>query len=91
MKLGKVIGRVVSTVKVESFEGLKLLLVQPLDENLAIIGDPIVAVDTIQSNVGQIIYFEVSKEASRVIEREMNPCDAAIIGIVDDMFLEGEK
>lgn len=91
MKLGKVIGRVVSTVKVKSFEGLKLLLVQPLDEKLAIAGDPIVAIDTIQASVGQVIYYETSKEASRVIEREMNPCDAAIMGIVDNLNIENIK
>lgn len=87
MKLGKVIGRVVSTVKVESFEGLKLLLVQPIDENLENAGDPIVTVDTIQSNVGQIIYYETSKEASMVLETTMNPCDAAIVAIVDEINL----
>ena len=32
MKLGRVIGRVVCTRKMECFEGLKLLLVQPVDE-----------------------------------------------------------
>jgi len=87
MKLGKVIGRVISTVKVESFEGLKLLLVQPIDENLKSVGDPIVTVDTIQSNIGQIIYYETSKEASMVLETTMNPCDAAIVGIVDQINL----
>ena len=91
MKLGKVIGRVVSTVKVESFEGMKLLLVQPLDENLATVGDPIVAFDTIQSGIGEIIYFETSKEGGRVLETLMNPCDAAIVGIVDDIFIEKKK
>ncbi len=85
MKLGKIIGRVVSTQKVESFEGLKLVLVQPVNERMESVGDAIVAVDTLQADIGQAIYFEVSKEASRVIEREMNPCDAAIVGIVDDM------
>ena len=86
MKLGRVIGRVVSTVKVESFEGLKLLLVQPLDEKLEVYGDQIVAVDTIQSSVGQVIYYETSKEASMVINVK-NPCDAAIVGIVDEINL----
>ena len=88
MKLGKVIGRVVSTVKVDSFEGLKLLLVQPVDEHLNVTGDPIVTVDTVQSNIGQIIYYETSKEASMVLENTMNPCDAAIVGIVDEINLE---
>ncbi|GAI38748.1 unnamed protein product, partial [marine sediment metagenome] len=32
MKLGKVIGNVVCTQKVDSFQGIKLLLVQPLNE-----------------------------------------------------------
>ena len=91
MKLGKVIGRVVSTKKVESFEGLKLLLVQPVDENLDSIGDPIVAVDTIQAGTGNLIYYETSKEASRVLETLMNPCDAAIMGIVDELFVKDQK
>lgn len=91
MKLGKIIGRVVSTKKVDSFEGLKLLLVQPIDENLTPYGDPIVAVDIIRSDIGQVIYYETSKEASMVLEATMNPCDAAIVGIVDHVNLEGRK
>jgi ethanolamine utilization protein EutN len=91
MKFGKIIGRVVSTQKHESFEGLKLVLVQPLNEKLKAVGDALVAVDTIQSDIGQVIYFETSKEASRVIEREMNPCDAAVMGIVDEINIRESK
>lgn len=85
MKFGKVIGRVISTQKVESFEGLRFLLVQPMNEKLEPVGDAIVAVDTLQAAIGEIIYYETSKEASRVIEETMNPCDTAIMGIVDDI------
>ena len=91
MKLGRVTGRVVSTVKVDSFEGIKLMLVQPLDEKLVKVGDPIVAFDTIQAGVGDLIYYETSKEAGRVLVTTMNPCDAAIVGIVDNLSLEGSK
>ena len=91
MKLGKITGRVVSTQKVESFEGIKLMLVQPLDEKLNKVGDPIVAFDTIQAGVGDLIYYETSKEAGRVLEFTMNPCDAAIVGIVDSILLEDKK
>jgi len=91
MKLGKVTGRVVSTQKVDSFEGIKLMLVQPLDEKLGLAGDPFVAFDTIQAGVGDIIYYETSKEAGRVLVTTMNPCDAAIVGIVDKISLEGTK
>ncbi len=91
MKFGKIIGRLVSTQKVRSFEGLKLVLVQPLNEKLDPAGDALVAVDTLQSDVGQIIYFETSKEAGRVIEREMNPCDTAVMGIVDNINITENK
>ena len=91
MKLGRVTGRVISTKKIMSFEGIKLLLVQPVDEHLVPYGDPLVAFDTIQSGTGDLIYYETSKEAGRVLETLMNPCDAAIVGIVDDIFIETEK
>jgi ethanolamine utilization protein EutN len=91
MKLGRVTGRVVSTQKVDSFEGIKLMLVQPLDEKLELAGDPIVAFDTIQAGVGDHIYYETSKEAGRVLITTMNPCDAAIVGIVDNILLENKK
>jgi microcompartment protein CcmK/EutM len=86
MKFGKVIGRVVSTVKVESFEGLRFSLIQPTDEHLNALGDPIIAVDTLSADIGQIICYETSKEASMVLDR-MNPCDAAIVSIVDEINL----
>lgn len=88
MKLGKVIGRVVSTRKIESFGGLKLLLVQPLDENRNPSGEAIVAADNIQSGVGELIYYETSKEAGRILVNTMNPVDAAIMGIVDDLYID---
>ena len=90
MKLGRVTGSVVSTVKVSSFEGVKLLLVQPVDEHLVPYGDPLVAFDTIRSGLGDLIYYETSKEAGRVLETLMNPCDAAIVGIVDNIFTEDQ-
>jgi len=91
MKFGKIIGRVVSTVKVESLEGAKLVLIQPLDEKMENVGDAIVAVDTIAADVGQFIYYETSKEASRVFEHTMNPADAAVMGIIDDILIESKK
>lgn len=91
MKLGRVIGRVVSTQKVESFEGVPLLLIQPLDEKMNSVGDPIVALDTIQSGSGMLIYFETSKEAGRVLKTTMNPSDASIMGIVDELYVDSKK
>ncbi len=88
MKLGKVIGRVVCTAKMETFEGVKLLLMQPIDENLNNTGAPIVACDTVQAGEGDIVFYESSKEAAKALDNWFNPADAAIIGIVDQINKE---
>jgi ethanolamine utilization protein EutN len=83
VKLGKVVGRVVCTVKHESLHAEKLLLLQPLDEHLAPAGDAIVACDTVQAGEGDTVYWEGSKEAAKALKNWYNPADAAIIAIVD--------
>ena len=85
MKLGKVIGNVVCTQKVESFQGIKLLLVQPLNENLEEIGDPVVACDTVQAGMNDIVFYEGGREAALGLENWFNPSDLTIMGIVDQV------
>jgi ethanolamine utilization protein EutN len=89
MKLGRVIGSVVSTQKVDSFEGVKLLLVQPLDENYEETGSPLAACDTVQAGTGDIVMFEGGREAALALENWFNPSDATIMGIVDRTDVEG--
>jgi ethanolamine utilization protein EutN len=91
MKLGRVIGTVVCTRKVDSFEGVRLLLVQPLDERLANAGDPLVACDTVQAGPGDVVYYEGGREAALGLDNWFNPSDATIMGIVDRVTLEEER
>ena len=83
MKLGKVIGTVVSTQKLDSFEGIKLLLVQQINELREPVGDPLVAMDVVQAGEGDIVFYESSKEAGRALPNWFHPGDVAIMGIVD--------
>jgi len=85
MKLGKVIGNVVCTQKVESFQDIKLLLVQPLNEKLEEIGDPVVVCDTVQAGVNDIVYYEGGREAALGLKNWFNPSDLTIMGIVDQV------
>ena len=86
MKLGRVIGRVVCTRKMECFDALKLLLVQPVDENGEDAGAALVAFDTAQAGEGDLVFFEAGKEAAQANPNGwFNPADAAIIGIVDSV------
>ena len=91
MKLGKVIGRVVGEKKIESFEGLALLLVQPLDETGTAAGTPLVAVDRVRAGEGDMVMYEGGKEAAMSMPAWFNPCDAAIIGIVDAVNLDSRS
>jgi microcompartment protein CcmK/EutM len=88
MKLGKVVGNVVCTQKVESWEGVKLLLVQPLDENLEETGTPLIACDTVQAGPGDIVFYEGGREAALGLQNWFNPSDATIMGIVDHVNTE---
>jgi ethanolamine utilization protein EutN len=84
MKLGRVIGRVVSTKKLPCYEGLALLLVQPIDQDGKEAGPPIVAYDTAKAGEGDIVFFESGKEAAQANPKGwFNPGDAAILGVVD--------
>ena len=84
MKLGRIIGRVVCTQKMECFEGLKLLLLQPVDENRKDTGPAVVAFDTVRAGEGDFVFWEAGKEAAQANPNGwFNPADAAIIGIVD--------
>lgn len=85
MFIGKVIGNVVCTQKDESLQGLKLLVVQPLTDELEPKGKPIIAIDTIrQSGRGDLVYLAKSKESSLPLDRELTASDAGIMGIIEN-------
>jgi len=89
MRLGKVVGRVVSTKKLPCLDGLKLLLVQPLDQHKRDEGPVIVAFDTVKAGEGDLVFYEGGKEAAQANPNGwFNPADAAILGIVDAVNAE---
>ena len=83
MQLARVIGTVVATIKNDSLEGRKLLVVQTLNKDLAPVGKPMVAVDSVGAGVGELVFWCRGKEASFPFKREDTPTDCTIIGIVD--------
>jgi ethanolamine utilization protein EutN len=86
MKLGRVRGTVVATVKDPGMVGMKLMIVQPLDEHRNDDGAPVVAADGVyQAGVGDIVYFVASREAAEAMEPRFVPVDHAIVGIVDEV------
>ena len=86
MKLARVIGTVVATTKCEGLEGVKLLVVQPLDRDGGPKGSPSVAADaTAQAGSGHLVFIVGSREAAQAMPELFVPVDLAITGIVDDV------
>ena len=83
MQLARVIGTVVATVKNDSLEGRKLLVVQTLDAQLRPQGKPIVALDSVGAGIGELVIWCRGKEASFPFRREDTPTDCTVVGIVD--------
>lgn len=85
MQLAKVIGTVVASVKDETLEGMKILMIQPLTDKMKPSGGPIAAIDTVQSGPDDLVYWITAREASLALPNPFSPVDAAIVGIVDDV------
>lgn len=83
MKVGIITGSVVCSIKNKSLEGIKLLLLQPLDGDRKPAGNPIVACDSVQAGEGDIVIFEGGREAALALDNWFNPSDATVIGIID--------
>lgn len=91
MQLGRVTGRVVATEKVDGLEGVRFLIVQPLDKARRPRGGTLVAADAVSmAGPGELIYFVASREAAEALPDRFVPVDHAIVGIVDDVHLEEE-
>jgi len=88
MHLARVIGTVVSTAKVTSLKGYRLLVIEPLDEKGSVTGSPVVAVDTVSAAPGQLVFFVRGREAASALPDKFNPADATIVGIPDEVTEE---
>jgi len=84
MQLARVIGTVVATVKTPGLEGVKLLVIQPLDRHLVPVGSQLVAADAVHmAGPGELVYFVAAREAAEAMPDRFVPVDHAIVGIVD--------
>jgi microcompartment protein CcmK/EutM len=87
MRLGRVIGRVWSTVKSEQLEGCKLLLIQPITAGGKDTGETLIALDAVGAGAGETIYWCRGREASFAMLPAEIGTDAAVVGVVDSIHL----
>lgn len=87
MRLARVIGNVVATVKDPGLAARTLLIIQPLTPTKNPDGAPLVAVDSAGVGVGEEVFFVRGKEASFAFLPDLVPADASIVGKVDSVTL----
>jgi microcompartment protein CcmK/EutM len=90
MLLAKVVGTVVATRKEASLEGLKLLLVRPVDEQGREVGNQLVAADAVGAGPEEIVLVASGSSARQTKSTDKRPVDAVIMAIVDSWSVAGE-
>jgi microcompartment protein CcmK/EutM len=85
VKIGKVVGSVVSTINVPEVDGRKLLLCDVLSIDGKATGEYLLAVDTIGAGASEkVLLIDEGNSARQVLDLEDAPIRAAIVGIIDD-------
>ncbi len=90
MLLAKVVGTVVSSRKEGSMEGLRFMLVQPVDADAKPTGGHVVAVDAVGAGPGEYILYATGSSGRQTQITTNRPCDAVIMAIVDNWEVDGE-
>ena len=81
MNVGKVVGHLVATVKDPKLSGHRILCVRPLDGR----GAPLWALDAVGVGAGETVLYTTGREASYAFLPDIVPCNAAIVGVVDEL------
>jgi len=88
MNLGRVIGSVWATRKYASLHEQRMLFVLPLNFEGQKVGDPIVALDTMDAGVGDTVIYVSSTEAAVPFKPKAVPTDATIVGVIESVAHE---
>ena len=89
MLLGRVRGTAVCSIKYPGTEGLKLLIVEPLNKKLEPTGPLQIAIDVVQAGPGDLCVMVRSREAALAMpDIKFIPVDLALVGIVDELAVK---
>jgi ethanolamine utilization protein EutN len=86
MIIARVKGNVVATIKHQCYEGQRLLIVQPIDDNGKDLGDSFLACDTVQAAPGNIVLVQREGNTARqLLGTPDDPFHSVIVAIVDNI------
>lgn len=89
MFLGRVVGCLWATAKNPQMEGMRFLVVQPLTPELQHTGKRLICADAAGAGAGELVYWVRGREACFPFLPKEVASDATIVGIVDEIHVEG--
>ncbi|MGM0366432.1 MAG: EutN/CcmL family microcompartment protein [Actinomycetota bacterium] len=92
MRLGRVIGNVVSTAKHEKLAGIKLMALKPVGPEGDTKGRKIIVADYLNTADGSLVYWiENGTTICKVMGKKSIPLRGCIVGLVDSIDMEGGR
>ena len=88
MFIGKVVGSLWATRKVENTSGVKFLIIQPYNLNKAPNTDTIVAADNLGAGEGELVMVAYGRAARMALDNDDMSIEAAVIGIIDEYMID---
>lgn len=92
MRLAKVVGNVVSTIKDDGYHGKKLMLIEYFDPETGAPAPPrMIAFDCVDAGVGDVVVVNTDGGAGNMLMHDDYAIvDLTICGIVDNYTCDGE-
>ena len=90
MKIARVIGTTISTIKDEKVRGSKLLICQQTNEAGEPIGKAYVAVDLVDAGVNDLVLTGHGSSARQTYQTKECPVDAVVMAVIDHLEVDGE-
>ena len=89
MRLGRIVGTVVSTQKDEKLVGLQLYVVRDLSLDMADKASFVVAADSVGAGIGEVVLYASGSSARQTTTTNKRPVDHCVMAIVDEYDVDG--
>lgn len=91
MQIATVVGSCVSTIKNEKMIGMKLLVVREATVDGKIVGEPYVAVDTVDAGKNDLVLVSTGSSARKTDITDDRSVDATIVGVIETLEVDGRN
>lgn len=90
MKLARVVGNVVSTIKDPGYAGQKLMIVDYIDDDGNLTGNHAIVFDVADAGIGDTVLVVVDGGAANMLLGNHCIADQTICGVIDHVNCDGE-